>query len=229
MHPKKIFQKAREEGRRALRLDEAIQVIRYYKIPFASSRLVREVEEGAGFAKRIGYPVALKAVSADIVHKIDVGAVALDIANRAEFEIAYKKLLSGLKKNAPKAKIDGFLVQKMIKGGQEVIIGGKKDPQFGQTIMFGLGGIFVEIFKDVSFRICPIKKKDAQEMIREIKGYKILSGYRGVGCDIKALTDALLKSSRLLDENQEIEELDLNPIFALPRGAKAVDARIVIS
>jgi acyl-CoA synthetase (NDP forming) len=169
----------------------------------------------------------LKVVCAKAIHKTDVGGIALDIKNKEELEKSYQKIINNVKKKV-KAKIDGILIQKMVKGGQEVIVGGKKDPQFGQTLMFGLGGIFTEVYDDVSFRVVPIGKKDAEEMVQEIKGYKILKGYRGKKYDINALIDILLKTSKLLEENQEIVELDINPVIVLQKGAVAVDARIVV-
>jgi len=174
----------------------------------------------------LGYPVVLKAISKKVSHKTDVGAIFLSLYSEKAVQDAFDEISKNVKK--AKAKLDSVLVQKMIVGGQEIMIGGKKDPQFGQTIAFGLGGIFVEVLEDVAFRVVPITKKDAEKMMKEIKGYKILSGFRGKKYDTGAIVDALMKISKMLDENQNIAELDLNPIIALPKGTIAVDARIIL-
>jgi len=207
---------------------ESRQILEKFKIPLARSELVKTSEQAVKAAKKIGYPVVLKIVSPDVVHKTDVGGRILNIKNEAELVAAYEKILSNIKKKVRKARIHGLLVQKMVADGLEVIVGGKKDAQFGETIMFGLGGIFVEVFGDVSFRVVPIEKKDAAEMIEEVKGYKILKGYRGKKYDVKAIVDVLMKVSKLLEKNDEIAEIDINPLIVLPRGAVAVDARIVV-
>ena len=228
MNPKKIFKKIRAQRRIFLSLHESMQVLQYYKIPFVRAELAKNAEEAVGFARKIGYPVVLKISSPNIIHKTEVGGYILNLNSEEEVRTAFNKIIGSVKKNAPKAKIQGMLVEKMIERGQDVIIGGKKDPQFGQTIMFGLGGALVEVLEDVSFRVVPLEKKDAEKMIQETKRYKILKGYRGKTYDIKALIDILLKTSRLLEKNQEIKELDINPIIVLPKGAFAVDARIAI-
>jgi len=218
----------RKNRRRNLTEYESRQVLEKYKIPLAKSELVKSVEQAAKAAKKIGYPVVLKIVSPDIVHKTDVGGMILNIKNDAELAAAYKKILINVKKKVRRARIHGLLVQKMVGDGLEVIVGGKKDAQFGETIMFGLGGIFVEVFGDVSFRVVPVERKDAEEMVREIKGYKILKGYRGKKYDVKAVVDVLMKVSKLLEKNDEIAEMDVNPLIVSQRGAVAVDARIVV-
>jgi acetyl-CoA synthetase (ADP-forming) len=153
----------------------------------------------------------------------------LNIRNEKELFQAYHQIIKNVKEKAPKAEIEGFFIQEMIKSDCEVIVGGKYDPTFGQTIAFGFGGVFVEVFEDISFRVIPITKEEAMEMIKEIRAFKILKGYRGKKpVDFEALVDILLKTSKMLEENQEIKELDINPIFALPDRAVAVDARIII-
>lgn len=228
MNPKKIFKKIRAQRRIFLSLHESMQVLQYYKIPFVRAELAKNAEEAVGFARKIGYPVVLKISSPDIIHKTEVGGYALDLKSEEEVRTAFNKIMCNVKKKAPKAKIHGMLVEKMIEHGQDVIVGGKKDPQFGQMVMFGLGGALVEVLEDVSFRVVPIGRKEAEEMIQETRGYKILKGYRGKTYDIKALIDMLLKTSRLLEKNQEIRELDINPVIVLPKGAFAVDARIIV-
>ena len=177
----------------------------------------------------MGFPVALKIASPDIVHKSDSGGVRLSLNNASEVRAAYREIMDGVQKKNPLASIQGVSVQKMAKPGTEVIVGTSKDPQFGPVIMFGLGGIFVEVLKDVSFRIIPLGQKDALEMIEEIKGYPLLQGYRGKeSVDIPALTEIILKISRVIEEHPEIKELEINPIIAYKKGAIAVDARIIL-
>jgi len=213
-------------GSKILTIDESFEILKKYKIPIADYEAVKNKAEAAEAAKRLGYPVVLKAISKKITHKSDVGALALNLKSDQEVKSAFDKILKNTEK--AKAKIDGVLVQKSIDGGQEVMVGGKKDSQFGQTIAFGLGGIFVEAFEDVAFRVVPITKSDAEEMMKDTKGYKILSGFRGKAYDTAALASILMKVSKLLDENQNIAELDINPVMALQKGAIAVDARIVL-
>jgi acyl-CoA synthetase (NDP forming) len=177
----------------------------------------------------MGFPVALKINSPDIIHKSDSGGVKLSLNNVAEVKKAYDEVLKKMRKHYPRAAVHGVSVQKMLQPGTEVIIGTIKDPQFGPVIMFGLGGIFVEILKDVSFRVIPVKRKDAQEMIEEIKGFPLLQGYRGKEpASLPALVEMILKISNFIKENPQIKELDLNPIFAYRNKVVAVDARVVL-
>lgn len=211
-----------------LNLEKSIGILKKYKIPVAKSGLAKSVYQAVNIAKLLGYPVALKAVSSSISHKTDVGGVVLDLNNENELKEAHKGMVKNLRKRFGHIKIEGILVQRMVKSGQEVIIGGRKDEQFGHVIMFGLGGIFTEIFNDVSFRVTPITKDDAKSMIKETKGYKILEGYRDKKYNIKSLVEILLKVSKLLKENPKIKEMDINPLILLPRSAVAVDVRITI-
>jgi len=228
MTPKKIFKKIKAQKRSNLTEYESRQVLQFYKIPLAKAELAKNGAEALALAKKIGYPVVLKICSPDVVHKTDVGGLVLNLKSEEEVKSAFNKILSNVKKKVPRARIHGMLVQKMVEGGVEVIVGGKKDPQFGQAVMFGLGGVMVEIFEDVSFRVAPVDRGTAEEMIQEIKGYRILKGYRGKNYDVKALVDMLVKTSKLLEANYEIKELDINPVIALPKGAFAADARIVV-
>ena len=229
MKPEEIFQRVKKSKRKNLTELEAREILTHYKIPVVKGKVIKRLEEAKNFAKEAGYPVVLKVVSPQIVHKSDVGGVILNIRNEKELFQAYHQIVKNVEKNAPNASIVGFFIQEMIENSVEVMIGGKWDPTFGQTIAFGLGGIFVEVFQDVSFRIVPIEKEDALEMIREIKAYRILKGYRGKKpVNVNAIVDILLKTSKLLEENQIIKELDINPVFALPRRAIAGDARIII-
>jgi acyl-CoA synthetase (NDP forming) len=186
-------------------------------------------KEAVRISKEIGFPVALKIVSRDISHKSDIGGVRLGIMTPNQVAKAYGDILKAVKQRCPEAAIEGVSVQKMVPPGVEVIIGMTKDVQFGPVIMFGLGGIFVEIIKDVSFRIVPLERRDAREMIQEIRGFPILRGYRGKEpIDIINLEDMLLKVSKFAETHPEVKEVDLNPVFAYPQGAIAVDARIIL-
>jgi len=225
----KIFEQARTEGRKFLLEHEAKTVCKEYGIPVTALKVAKTAEEAAQFSEEIGYPTVLKIVSPDVLHKFDVGGVILNINSREEARNAYNKILENVKKHKPDAKINGILVQEMAPSSTEVIVGSIKDSQFGQTLMFGLGGIFVEVMKDVSFRIAPITEEDAQEMISEIKAYPILRGYRDQPpADIDTLAKILLSTSKLVMDHQEIKELDLNPVMVYEKGAKTVDARIIL-
>ena len=183
-----------------------------------------------GFWKcKIGYPTVFKIISPDVIHKFDVGGVILNIKNQMEAKNAFNKIIENIKKHNKKARIYGVLVQEMAPSSIEVIVGSIKDSQFGPTLMFGFGGTYVELMKDVSFRIAPIDEYDAKEMISEVKAYPILTGYRGQPpADIDALIKILLKVSNLVMDHQEIKELDLNPVMIYEKGVKTVDARIIL-
>jgi len=229
MKPKEIFKIVKSKRRNNLTELESREVLSHYKIPVVKGKIIKTIEEAKKFVDKVGYPVVLKVVSRKIIHKTDVGGVILDIENEKELFQAYHQIIKNIEKNAPKVSLEGLFIQEMLPRDREIIIGGKWDPTFGQTIAFGFGGIFVEVFKDISFRVVPITREDALEMIKEIKSYKILKEYRGKKpVNINALVDILLKSSRMLEENPEIKELDINPIFALPGRAVAGDARIII-
>ena len=229
MKPKEIFKKVKRAKRKNLTEAEAREVLKFYRIPLVEAEIVKNLEEAKSFVKKVGYPVVLKVISPQIIHKTEVGGVILNIRSDKELFEAFHEIMKNVERSMPNAEIKGFFIQKMMPRDYEVIIGGKKDPTFGQTIAFGLGGIFVEVFEDVSFRVVPISKEDATEMIQEIKGYKILKGYRGKKlADINALIDILLKTSKMLEENEEIKELDINPVFVLHKGAYAGDARIIL-
>ncbi|MEE9525228.1 MAG: acetate--CoA ligase family protein [Candidatus Woesearchaeota archaeon] len=203
------------------------KLLEKYKLPFAKSDLATSPEKAVAIAKKIGYPVALKVISKDILHKTDIGGVKTNIQDEKELSSSYDSILTKAKKKFPKAKIDGILIQKM-ESGIEVIIGMKRDPQFDVVLMFGLGGIFTEVLKDVSFRIAPIDKQQAEEMIDEIKANQILKGTRGTSpVKISALVDILTKISKLAIENKKIRELDLNPIIVNETSAAIVDIRIL--
>jgi acetyl-CoA synthetase (ADP-forming) len=224
-----VFAQARKEGRSYLLEPEAKIVCMEYGIPVTRFKVAISEDEASKFADQIGYPVVLKIVSPDVLHKSDIGGVVLDLKSASDVENAYKKIIANVKKHKPDAKIVGVLVQKMAPSSTEIIVGSTKDPQFGPALMFGLGGIFVEVLKDVTFRIAPITETDAREMITEVKAYPVLKGYRGQpAADVDSIVKILMNTSRLVMDHQEIKELDLNPIMVYEKGAKTVDARIII-
>jgi acetyl-CoA synthetase (ADP-forming) len=224
-----IFDQVKKEGRSILTEYESKRILKQAGIPVVETKLAKTQKEAVSFSQKIGFPVVLKITSPDVIHKSDSEGVKLSINSAAEVKKAYNEILKKVRKQYPDAIIHGVSVQKMVRPGTEVIIGTSKDPQFGPVIMFGLGGIFVELLKDVSFRVIPVERKDAQEMIKEIKGFPLLQGYRGKEpADISALVDIILKISKFIEENPQIKELELNPIFVYRNRAIAVDARIFL-
>jgi len=229
MRPHEVFEKVKKSRRNNLTEFESREVLGHYNIPLVRGEIIKTVEDAKNFVKKTGYPVVLKVLSPQIIHKTEVGGVILNIRNEKELFEAYHQIIKNVEKHVPKANIEGFFIQEMLSSDREVIVGGKYDPTFGQTIAFGLGGVFVEVFEDISFRVAPITQGDAIDMIKEIKAFKILKGYRGQKpVDFRALVDILLKASKMLEENPEIKELDINPVFTFPDRAVAVDARIII-
>ena len=229
MNAQSIIDNARSTSRTLLTEIESKALLSEAGIPVIETKLATSKEEAMGIGKKLGFPVALKIVSPEIIHKSDVGGVKLGLKTSKQVGAAYEEILSAVKQKQPHALIDGISVQKMARPGIEVIVGMTKDAQFGPVLMFGLGGILVELLKDVSFRIVPLEREDAREMIREIKGYPILEGFRGrEQADILVLEEILLKISGFVDDHPEIKEIDLNPIFAYKDGAVAVDARVIL-
>ena len=224
------IERARREDRSVLTEVESKQVLAAAGIPVAEATLATSADEAAKAAAKAGLPVVLKIVSPDVTHKSDVGGVKVGLEDEAAVRAAYDDIVAAVKERQPKARIDGVAVQAMARPGTEVIVGMSKDPQFGPVLMFGLGGIFVEVLKDVSFRIVPLEERDAREMIDEIKGRAVLDGARGgEPADVGALAGLLLQLSAFAEANPQVEELDLNPVFAYEDGCIAVDARIVVS
>ena len=225
----KVIEKAKKEGRTLLTEIEAKDLLKDAGIDVVKTKLARSKNEAIEISKEIGFPAALKITSVDVVHKSDAGGVKLGLENAEQVGIAYDDIMKSINEAFPDANIEGVSVQAMSKPGVEVIIGMSKDAQFGPVLMFGLGGVLVEILKDVSFRIVPLLKRDAEEMIRDIKGYPLLEGYRGADpVDVGNLENMLLKISEFVEKTPEVAELDLNPIFAYKDGAVAVDARVVL-
>lgn len=224
-----IISQVRREDRKALLETEAKAICMEYAIPVTIFKLAKSEDEAVEFAEQIGFPVVLKVVSPEIIHKSDAGGVMVNLKSAVEVRSAYGKILENAKKYNSAAKIVGVLVQEMAPQSTEVIVGAIKDPQFGQTLMFGLGGIFVELLKDVTFRVAPITQEDAHEMVTKVKAYPLLKGYRNTPpADIDAIINVLLNTSELVMDYPEIKELDLNPIMAYEKGAKTVDARIIL-
>ncbi len=224
-----IINNALREGRVNLLEPEAKSICIQYGLPTPAFDVASNSNEAEDFANKIGYPIVLKIVSPDILHKTDAGGVAVGLNSGKEVKNEFEEMLRRVRNYKKDANIKGILVQKMAPSSTEVIIGGLKDPQFGQTLMFGLGGIFVEVLKDVTFRIAPISEKDAKEMIMEIKAYPILRGYRGQPpADESAIIKILVNTSKLMIDLPNINQMDLNPIMVYEKGASVVDARIIL-
>lgn len=225
-----IIEGVKTVGRSNLLETEAKEILREYGLPVTAFRLAKSSEQAVAAARDIGYPVVAKIVSPQIIHKSDAGGVKLDLKDDSEVAKAFDEIVKNAKKYDKAAQIEGVILSPMEKKGVEVIVGMTKDSQFGPVVMFGLGGIFVEVLKDVSFRVVPLTRSDAYEMVEEIKGLPILKGIRGEEAkDIEAIVDAILKVSQLVSEYPEIQELDLNPILAYSKGVAIVDARILLS
>jgi len=224
-----VFESAKKEKRNFLYEHEAKKLFSLYGMPVTRIQVARTEEEAVKAAKKIGFPIVLKIVSPQILHKSDAGGVIVGVKDEQGIRDGYKKIIANAKNYKADAEITGVLIQEMAPKGTEIIVGSTTDPTFGPTIMFGLGGIFVEVLKDVSFRVVPIDVVDAMEMMDEIKAKKILDGVRGMPpSDRKALADILVKTSRMLEECPEVKELDMNPILAYPDGAKIVDGRVIM-
>jgi acyl-CoA synthetase (NDP forming) len=224
------IRRAKREKRTVLTEIESKEVLARAGIPVTQATLATTVADAAKAAKKMGFPVVLKIVSPDITHKSDVGGVIVGLGSKKEVEAGFAAIMKAVRKKQPKARVEGIAVQKMAPEGTQVIVGMSKDPQFGPVMMFGLGGVLVEVLKDVSFRIVPLAKRDARQMIREIKGYPVLEGARGrEAADIGALEALILQLSAFVEANPQVEEIDLNPVFAYSDGVIAVDARIVVA
>lgn len=225
-----IIEQARKQEREILSEVEAKQLLADAGIPVVEAQLATTSDEAVALAEKAGFPVALKIVSPQISHKSDIGGVKLGLASAEAVAEAFDQVTAAAKAAEPGATIDGVSVQRMAEQGVEVIVGMTTDAQFGPVLMFGLGGVLVEVLKDVAFRVVPLTKRDAKQMVRDIQGFPVLEGYRGQEpADIEALEELLLKLSSFIEAHPDIAELDLNPVFAYAKGAVAVDARIVLS
>ena len=222
---------ALDEGRDQLTLMEGLEVLDAYGIPVAPWTVVHSAEEAVAAAEQMDYPVVLKPVSAEILHKTEAGAVRVDLETADEVIEAYGFLDDLLVETGPEARQEGVLVQRMLKGGRETIVGMTWAPRFGPIVMVGLGGVYVEVLQDVAFRVQPVSNEDADEMIRSLRGYRILEGVRGErGVDLDLLAEVVERTSQLVGEHPEIREMDINPFLAFPEAEKcaAVDARFRI-
>jgi acetate---CoA ligase (ADP-forming) len=227
-----VFQQAMQNKRAFLAEDEAVKILQAYQIPVKPGFLATTAEEAVKSAGKIGYPVVLKVISDQIMHKFDVKGVALNLGSPAAVEEAYRTMISNVTRLMPQAEIRGIYVTGMIPPGTEVILGMKQDASFGPVIMFGLGGILTEIYKDVSFRVPPLTDQDADSMMREIKAFGILDGFRGMQKrDINGIRSAILQLSQLVLDFPQIRELDINPLIVLEegKGCFAADVKIVIN
>ncbi len=225
---KKILQKAKDENRSYVLENEVKELLTGYNLDVTKEKVCRHVDEAIGFAKTIGYPLVLKIVSPDVIHKSDSGGVKIGIKDDNELKKEFEQMLSTYHAQFSPESLKGISVQEMV-GGQEVIIGAVKDPQFGHMMMVGSGGVFVEVFKDVAYRLSPIDKQEAEDMLKELKGYKLLTGYRGSPpVNVDALCESIVNVSLTLSDFPEIKEMDLNPILVNDKRAVVVDGRIFI-
>ena len=224
-----IIAKAKKEGRVNLTEAESKSLLKDIGIVTNEAQLATSRDEAVSISVKMGYPVVLKVVSKDILHKTDVGGVKVGLGSGDDVAAAYDEIVASVKQKAPQAVVDGIAVQPMARPGVEVIIGMFKDNQFGPVVMFGIGGELVEVYKDVSFGIVPIPKRYAKQMIKDIKGYPLLDGYRGrEPVDIAILEDMLLKLSDFAKDNPDVKEVDINPVIAYADNAIAVDARVIL-
>jgi acetyltransferase len=225
-----LISRAAQENRDLL-LSEALQVLEHYGIPTVPSVIAKTVEEAQSAAEKVGYPVAMKIVAEQISHKSDVGGVQLNLRSSTAVGEEFDDMMERVQSAYPQAKLDGILVQPMVTGGRELILGGRQDAQFGPVVLVGLGGIFVEIFEESVVRVAPITRREAKKMIENLRGYQILAGARGhKRADIDSVAETLLRLSQLLTDFPEIKELDINPlrVFHEDGGCRALDARIIL-
>ncbi|MEM4041019.1 MAG: acetate--CoA ligase family protein, partial [Ignisphaera sp.] len=226
-----IIESVKNQNRKVLLESEAKEVVKCYGIPVAPTMLATSEDEAVEIAKNMGYPVVLKIASPDIIHKSDVGGVIMNVRSDNDVREAFRSIISNVRKFSPQSSIYGVVVQKMVPKGREVIIGSTKDPVFGHIVMFGLGGIYAELFKDVSFRLAPLSLYEAKEMVMETKAYNLLKGFRGEPtADIASVINILLRVSKLVTDVPDIVEMDINPLFVYEEGAgsMAIDVKMVI-
>ena len=226
-----ILNSAKSAGKRELSEIESKQVLAAWGIPTNRTLLASDSEEAIKVARELHYPVVMKIASPDIIHKSDAKGVVVGINSELELSQAFNTMMNNAHAYKPTAKIIGVTIQEYVPPAREVIVGALQDPSFGATVMFGLGGVWVEVLKDISFRLAPLSAEDAREMVQEIKGYPVLAGLRGAPpADIDATVNLLQKVGQLAYEFPEISELDINPVFVFDagKGVIAVDARIVL-
>lgn len=226
-----ILSSIRKDGRRELVELESKRVLAAWGVPVNRTELARDLSEAVKVAREVHYPIVLKIASPDIIHKSEAKGVKVGLSSELELRQSFGELIDNARAYKPDAKIIGLTIQEYIPPSREVIVGALQDPSFGATVMFGLGGVWVEVLEDVSFRLAPLSAEDAREMIQEIKGYPVLAGIRGTPpADVGALVDIIQKVGQLAHEFSEITEMDLNPIFVFDdgKGAVVADARIVL-
>jgi acetyltransferase len=228
----RIVEGARADGRSFLLAEEGRDLMEAAGIGMPETRVARNMKEAVRFAESIGYPVVMKVVSRDILHKSDAGGVALDLENREEVMDAYQAIMSNCRTRVPGARIKGIQVSEMAPSGVELIVGARKDPAFGPTIMFGMGGIYVEVLKDVTFRAVPFSRAEAIEMMKEIRAYPLLLGVRGEERkDIESVLDTIIRLGTVIQRCDGISDIEVNPLMAYEQGqgAKAVDIRVLLA
>lgn len=227
---REVFDRARTEGRVALGEAEARAAIQAYGLSVPRSELARTADEAVALAGEIGYPVALKIASPEILHKTDIGGVKLNLDGAEAVRDAFDLMIYRASRYMPEAEVWGALVQEMVPPGREVIVGMSRDPQFGPLLMFGMGGIYVEVLKDVSFRLAPVSRREARSMTEEIRSYHLLRGVRGEKpSDLEAIIETILRVSQLVTDFPEIVEMDINPLMVHEKGAVAIDVRLALS
>jgi acyl-CoA synthetase (NDP forming) len=226
----RILQGALREKRKSLVESEAKDICRAYGMPTPDFIVARNASDAVEAAEKVVFPVVLKIMSPDILHKSEARGVLLDLRSRDEVKHGYQQIMDSAKAYRNDVRVEGVLVQHMAHKGLEVIVGGVRDSQFGPTILFGLGGIFVEVLKDVTFRVAPLEELDSREMIREIHSYPVLKGIRGLpAADEEAIVRIIQATSRLMLENSCVGQIDLNPIMVYATGANIVDARVILT
>ncbi len=226
-----ILNSARKDGRRELMELESKRVLAAWGVPVNRTELARDLSEAVKVAREVRYPIVLKIASPDIIHKSEAKGVKVGLSSELELRQSFGELIDNARAYKRDAKILGLTIQEYLPPAREVIVGALQDPSFGATVMFGLGGVWVEVLEDISFRLAPLSAEDAREMIQEIKGYPVLAGIRGTPpADVGALVDIIQKVGQLAHEFSEITEMDLNPIFAFDdgKGAVVADARIIL-
>lgn len=224
----KIFDTCINQGRNILTYEESRHIISLAKLPLNKMVIATNLEECLEKANKIGYPIVLKIVSQDILHKSDSGGVKINIQSKEELKKTYEEMMIKIRNFYPKAKITGVSIEEMVEG-VELLIGTTTDLQFGKMIALGIGGIFVEVYKDVSFRLIPVTEGDVNEMINELEGKKLLEGYRGKPKLVKSeLISLVLSVSKLIETYPQIKEMDLNPVIITKNGLKVIDARIIL-
>lgn len=225
----KIIEKTQQEQSKFLGYEASRKVLGHLGIRLNETKLATSIEEAQKFAQEIGFPVVLKLVSKEVVHKTEVGGVRTHINTVEEVKTVYESMVQRALEAYPNAKIDGIMVEEQV-SGSELFVGTTRDPHFGPMIAFGMGGIYVEVYKDISFRLIPISKQDAREMIEEIRGKSILDGVRGLPpVDREEIVDVLMRISDFIDAHPEVAEVDINPLVATAKGLTAIDARIVLN